>query len=239
MKTNHAILWLAAFAAGISTTFAQTSAAPTNAPAPPAVIAAVADTNAPAPALTNAAPEPAVVIATNGPAAELKPGELRLNFRGASLETVLNYLSDAAGFIIVLDTPVRGKVDVWSNQPVTRDEAVTLLNAVLNKNGYAAIRNDRTLTIVDKNEAKTHDVPVKVSNDPDAIPNNDEIVTQIIPIRFVEAEQLVKDLSPFVSSQATVVANSSANSIVITDTQSNIRHLVKIIRARRKSACSI
>ena len=124
-----------------------------------------------------------------------------LNFHNAPIDLVLNYLSDAAGFIIEVDTPVKGKVDVWSTHPVTKDEAVDLLNSMLNKNGYAAIRNGRKLTIVGKDEAIHGDIPVKTGNDPDAIPKNDEIVTQIIPIRFVEAEQLVKDLSPMVSSQ--------------------------------------
>jgi type II secretory pathway component GspD/PulD (secretin) len=107
---------------------------------------------------------------------------------------------------------------------------------VLNKNGYAAIRDGRTLTILDKNDAKTRNIPVKTSNNPDSIPNNAEIVTQIIPIRFVEARQLVTDLSSFVSPQATIVANEAGNSIVVTDTQSNIRHLTEIIRAIDNSA---
>ena len=161
---------------------------------------------------------------------------LRLNFRNAPIDLVLNYRSDAAGLIIELYTPVRGNVSVISSHSMTTDEAVDLVNSVLNKNGYAAIRNGRTLTILDKNDAKTRDIPVKVSNDPSSIPKNDEIVTQIIPIRFVEARQLVTDLSPFVSSQATIVANEAGNSIVITDTQSNIRHLVEIIKAIDSSA---
>ncbi len=161
---------------------------------------------------------------------------LTMNFRNAPLDLVLNYLSDAAGFIIVLDTPVRGNVSVISSHPMNRDEAVDLLNSVLNKNGYAAIRDGRTLTILDKNDAKTRNIPVKTSNDPDSIPNNAEIVTQIIPIRFVEARQLVTDLSSFVSPQATIVANEAGNSIVVTDTQSNIRHLTEIIRAIDNSA---
>jgi general secretion pathway protein D len=170
------------------------------------------------------------------PAGGTNSDQIRLNFRNAPLEMVLNYLSDAAGFIIVLDTPVSGNITVISGQPMTKDEAVDLLNSVLNQNGYAAIRDGRTLTIVDKNDAKTRDIPVKVSNDPDSIPKNDEIVTQVIPIRFVDAGDLVKDLSSFVSPQATVVANDAGNSIVITDTQSNIRHIVEIIKAIDSSA---
>ena len=175
-------------------------------------------------------------LVLSAPATGTNYDELRLNFRNAPLEMVLNYLSEAAGFIIVMDTQVKGNVSVISSHPMNRNEAVDLLNAVLNKNGYAAIRDGRTLTIVDKNDAKTRNIPVKTSNDPDSIPNNAEIVTQIIPIRFVEARQLVSDLSSFVSPQATIVANEAGNSIVVTDTQSNIRHLTEIIRAIDNSA---
>ena len=213
---------------------------------PPTEAATTEETTAP----TNA--EPAVIlpgksktgsaedIAANftPPATGTNADELRLNFRNAPLEQVLNYLSDAAGFIIVLDTRVNGNVSVISSHPMTRNEAVDLLNSVLNKNGYAAIRDGRTLTIVDKNDAKTREIPVKTGNNPDEIPKNAEIVTQIIPIRFVEARQLVSDLTSFVSPQATVVANEAGNSIVITDTQQNIRHLTEIIRAIDNSAQS-
>jgi type II secretory pathway component GspD/PulD (secretin) len=166
------------------------------------------------------------------------PDEIRLNFRNAPLDRVLNHLSEAAGFVVVMETTVRGNVTVMNNHPMTRDEAVDLLNSVLGKNGYAAIRDGRTLTIVDRSSAKSRNIPVKVSNDPSQIPANEEVVTQIIPIRYVEAEQLAKDLSTFVSSQATFVANAAGNSIVMTDTQSNIRHLVEIIRAIDTSAQS-
>jgi general secretion pathway protein D len=136
----------------------------------------------------------------------------------------------------VQDTRVSGNVTVISAHPVTQDEAVNLLNTELNRNGYAAIRAGKTLTIMDKNDAKTRDIPVKIGNNPGDIPDNDEIATWIIPIRFVEARQLVSDLTSFVSPQATVVANEAGNSIVITDTQSNIRHLEEIIQAVDNSA---
>src|SRR5687768_7344308 len=63
------------------------------------------------------------------PSAAAKPrapgdGTLRLNFRGVPIDMVLDHLSDAAGFIIIKETDVKGKVDAWSNQPLTIDEAV-------------------------------------------------------------------------------------------------------------------
>ncbi len=181
-------------------------------------------------------PTPAAVQTDSSSPDNSEPANLRLNFNNVQLEQVLSYLSDAAGFIIVMDTQVRGTVSVISSHPMTRDEAVDLLNSVLNQNGYAAIRNGRTLTIVNKDDAKTRDIPVKQGNDPNAIPKNDEIVTQIIPVRYVVESQLVSYLSSLVSPQATIVANQAGNSIIITDTQENIRHLLEIISAIDSSA---
>jgi len=204
----------------------------TNAVVPPAPIgAAAAATPSPAPELVT--PDQTTPLAVT----EVSTNGLRLNFSNVPLEMVLQYLSDAAGFHIVVETPVRGNVTVISSHPMTKDEAVELLNSVLNKSGAAAIRNDQFLTIVDRNEAKTRDIQVNVYNDdPTSIPKTAEIVTQIIPVRFVEAKQLVSDLSLFVSSHATIVANEAGNSILITDTQANIRHLAEIIKAIDSSA---
>lgn len=180
---------------------------------------AVPPTNASAPG-TNAA-------GTNG---------LTLNFRNAPIDLVLEHLSKAAGFIIQIDAPrVSGSVTVIGHS-LTREEAVDLLNSELNKNGFAAVRTGRTLRINTKEAIKSGKNPVKTGNNPEDIPDNDEMATWIIPIRYVEASQLVSDISPFVSSQATIIANQAGNSVIITDVQSNIRHLVEIIRSIDLSA---
>jgi len=191
--------------------------------------------NQPSSASSTSSTQPVTLAPPSG--TDSNPDQLRLNFDNVPLDMVLNYLSDAAGFIIILDTQVHGNVSVISSHPMTRDEAVDLLNSVLNQNGYAAIRDGRTLTIVDKNDAKTRDIPVYTyDGTPASVPKNDEIVTEVIPVRYVDASQLVSDLSSFVSPQATIVANQAGNSIVITDTQENIRHLIEIIAAVDSSA---
>ncbi|MGA2854238.1 MAG: von Willebrand factor type A domain-containing protein, partial [Verrucomicrobiota bacterium] len=59
--------------------------------------------------------------------------------------------------------------------------------------------------------------------------NPSEMITQIVPIRSADARQLVANLASFVSPQATVVANEAGNSIVVTDTRENLKHLSQII----------
>ncbi|GDY23568.1 hypothetical protein LBMAG56_49150 [Verrucomicrobiota bacterium] len=223
--------------------------AATNAPLAPAVPppltpAAHAAPTAPAPAPAPGAPSAATNAApaltqSPAPAAPLPPGMLRMNFRNAPLELVLDYLSEAAGFTIVLETEVRGRVDVWNNQPVTKDEALNLLNIVLNKNGYAALQNDRILTIVGRDEAKKRNIPVKSGSDPAGIPKSDEIVTQIIPIRYINAAQLTKDLQPLLSEKASLTANEAGNALVLTDSQASIHRMAEIVRALDTSVAGI
>ncbi|MDH7503545.1 MAG: secretin N-terminal domain-containing protein, partial [Verrucomicrobiota bacterium] len=163
---------------------------------------------------------------------------LRLNFRNAPLELVLNYLSEAAGFIIMPGSAdVKGKVDVWSNQPLTKEEAVEVLNSVLAKNGYAAVLKGRFLKIVTNSEMKSQYSPVLTGSDPQQIPVTDEVVTQIIPLKFISAVQLSRDLQPLV--QTTMAANEGGNSLIITDTQSHIRRIAEIVKALDTAIASV
>lgn len=163
---------------------------------------------------------------------------LRFNFRGAPLETVLDYLSDAAGFIIVPEADLKGKVDVISTQPLNKQESVDLLNTILSKNGLAAVRNGRTLTIITQDEAKKRDVPVMSGSEPDDIPKTDNIVTQILPMHSLNAAQLSKDLSSIVPSTATLTANEAGNALVMTGTQTQIHRVAEIIKALDSSSIS-
>jgi len=186
-----------------------------------------------------ASPQPA---AFPQPAASPAPdgkGGIRLNFQGAALSDVLNYLSDAAGFIIVQEVPVTGTISVISRQPISADEAVDLLNAVLLGKGYVAIRNGRILKIVSRTGAQTKDLPVVTGADPEQIPRKDTMVTQILPVRFVDVAKLVDNLRPLLDANATISANDSSNAILLTDTQTDIHRIAEIIRALDTSISSI
>jgi len=194
---------------------------------------------APAAAAPDTPPAPdSAPAATERPARDTSAG-LRFNFRGAPLETVLNYLSEAAGFVIVLETPVRGTIDMWSAQPVSRPEAVQLLNLAINKSGYTATLKGRTLVVSSKEEARKRAIPIRTGNDPRQIPDNAELVMQIIPLERIDATQAATDLATLLPNSATITANVDSNSLVVTDTQSNVRHIVELLAALDGSAGSV
>ena len=115
---------------------------------------------------------------------------LEFTFRDAPIETVLDYLSEEAGLIIVLETDLSGNIDAWCSDPITVDDAVDFLDSLLADRGIAAFRNGRILKIIDQDNANHYALPVKIGSDPKAIPIDDQMVTQIIPVRYVDAPQL-------------------------------------------------
>lgn len=171
--------------------------------------------------------------------ADAGPANLRFNFRDVPLDTVLDYLSEAAGFSVVREATVEGRVDIVSMQPLNKDEAVNLLNSVLNDRGYTAIRNGRILTIVRSEDAKQKNIPVRSGASPEAIPATSEMVTQVIPVRHADVTQLLENLTPLLPSYAVASANESSNAIILTDTQADVRRMAEIINALDTSIASI
>src|ERR1700722_3419044 len=64
------------------------------------------------------------------------PATFTLNFKDVPLDAVLDYFSQTIGFEILRDGPVDARVSLLSKQPVTADEAVTMLSAALKANGF-------------------------------------------------------------------------------------------------------
>ncbi len=165
--------------------------------------------------------------------------QLMLNFQDVPLQSVLEYMSEAAGFIILGDTKVRGDVTILSKQPLNREEAVDLLDTILNEKGYTAIRRGRILKIVAKDKALFEDIPVKSGANPEDIPKKDVMVTQIIPIRFGNAGQLIENITELLPEDASISANDGSNAIILTDTQTNIHRIAEIVSALDTSISSI
>ena len=156
---------------------------------------------------------------------------IRMNFRDASLDEVLEYLSERAGLIVVRTADIDGRVTVFSRQPIPVSEAISVLNTVLKEKGYAAILLGKTLKIVTFADASKESIPVRTGNDPNKIPRTDEMVTQVLALRHAEAEKLAEDLQPLLPEYAVLRANVRSNALILTDTSANIRRVAHIVQA--------
>lgn len=155
---------------------------------------------------------------------------VRLSFTNESVMDVLSYLSDECGYIVMMESPIDGNITCTSSV-LTPAATVLWLDSQLLPMGYTALLSGNTLTLFSSREAALHAVPVIIGNDPELVPRTSEFVTQIIPVRFIEAGSLLADLSSFISPSAKVTANADGNTLIVTDTCSSIHHFMELVRA--------
>ncbi len=157
--------------------------------------------------------------------------QLEMNFKDAPLQTVVEYLSEKAGLVILADDGMDQRLTVISRSPVNVDEAIGLIDSVLKDSGYSAVRQGRTLRIVTSEQARFYAMPVVKGSDPNAIESSDSMEYRILPIRYRSAEELAENLQPLMPEYAILQANKEGNVLLITDTRANIKRILEIVYA--------
>ena len=176
------------------------------------------------PSETSAKP---VEVVQNGTGVKVK-----LNFQDAPLQTVLEYLSETTGLTVVSDEPLYdSRMTVISRQPISLTEAVSLINSILKERSLTTVLNGKILKVVTLEDAKQESVPVFSGRDPDIVVPSDNVVTYVIPVRYVTASALRQNLQTLIPEYASLEANEDGNALIITDTTANIKRMMKIVAA--------
>jgi general secretion pathway protein D len=153
-----------------------------------------------------------------------------LNFDSADIETVVHAASEIVGFNYVIAPEVRGKVTVQTSGRIPQEDVFGVLLAILEVHGFTAVKSGNLYKVIRIEGARERAVPTIIGSEPDPSRVSDEIVTQIVPVRYSSATDLGTLLRPLISSRGTLVAHRETSVLIITDAASNMRRLLDIIR---------
>jgi general secretion pathway protein D len=64
-----------------------------------------------------------------------------------------------------------------------------------------------------------------------AVPDSDRFITRLIPLRYIDAEAIANTLKPLVSKDAALVAYPPTNTVILTDSASNISRILSILES--------
>jgi len=124
------------------------------------------------------------------PAAPVTPPSGRfivLNFDSADIETVIHAASEIVGFNYVLSPDVRGKVTVQTSGRIPQEDVFGVLLGILEVHGFTAVKSGNLYKIVRVEGARERAVPTIVGDVPLEGRAGDEIITQIVPVRYASA----------------------------------------------------
>jgi general secretion pathway protein D len=149
-----------------------------------------------------------------------------LNFVGADIESVIKAIGHYTGNTFIIDPRVKGTINLVTEKPVNKTQALNLLGSSLRLQGYAMVRTDGIYKVVPEADAKLQAAPTQ----PPAV-RGDQIATQIFRLNYESANNLVPVLRPLISPNNTINANPGSNSLIITDYADNLRRIGRIIAA--------
>jgi general secretion pathway protein D len=90
------------------------------------------------------------------------------------------------------------------------------------------VEADEISKIVPMLDARTRNIETRFRSDLEDV--NDKVVTQIVPLSFAEADEIKTLFTPLVSKSSVILSYSPTNTLIITDVQSNIKRLLRIIK---------
>jgi general secretion pathway protein D len=130
---------------------------------------------------------------------------------------------------IILPKSIKGKkISIWAPNPVTRNEAYRAFLTALETNGLTLSRQGKFTRIIDiKDFARASD---PLLSDQATPPNQDRMVTQIVSLKHVDAGEINEVISKLATTNAQFIVYQPNNSLIITETGSNLRKLKTLIR---------
>ena len=151
-----------------------------------------------------------------------------LNFPDADVDAVARAIAVIVDRQIAVDPRVKGKLTLYTDQPVTAVQAYALFTAALRGLGFAVVDSNGLLKVVPEAEAKLQTGAVSAEA---SARRGDQVVTQVIRVVHENASNLVPVLRPLISPNNTINANAGNNTLIITDYASNLARLGTIIAA--------
>ncbi|MGM0418301.1 MAG: type II secretion system secretin GspD [Thermodesulfobacteriota bacterium] len=168
-------------------------------------------------------------ISLSFPFASFSEEKVSIDFEEVDINVFIKFISEVTDKNFVIDNRVKGKVTVLSPGKISPDKAYKVFESVLDVHGFAAVPAGDVIKIVSTFEARTKNMDTLTGKE--SSPLSDRMVTQIIPLEYADPSAIKRLIAPLVSKRSAVMSYDDSSMVVITDYQSNIARLIKIIDA--------
>ena len=136
-----------------------------------------------------------------------------LNYEDVDIKKVTQDIAQFSKKTIILDPRVKGKITIYSNANLNRDQVWDVYLRTIQVNGFGAISEDGFLRVVPENEA-TRDMTSESSLG--------GFETAVIPLINRSSEEILPMIKPITGRQSHLSNITSINSILLVDRASNV-----------------
>ncbi len=144
-----------------------------------------------------------------------------LNVRDADVRAFVADAAEVTGRTFIVDGRVQGKVSVVSDRPLSRSEYFEVFLSTLRANGLVAVPSGNGAFRIQPAEGAAAQ-PSRIGSKGAA---RNQMVTEVIRLRSIDAAQAVETLRPLVSREGSLTANRAGRSLVLVDYADNVRRI--------------
>ncbi|MBF0111855.1 MAG: type II secretion system secretin GspD [Desulfamplus sp.] len=172
-----------------------------------------------------------------------------IDFNDVDINLFIKFISELTQKNFIVDNRVKGNVTIISPSKISVNEAYRVFESVLNVHGFSTVEAGDVIKIIPSPDARSQNLDTEIINNssfsqPSDLSANrqysktfysgksgDKIVTRIIPLKYADAEEMKRIFTPIVSKSGVIISYSDTNMLILTDTDSNIERLLKILKA--------
>jgi len=148
------------------------------------------------------------------------------DYPNADISEVVKAISKLTGKNFIIDPAAsRGKITIIAPSQITVAEAYKAFLSALAINNLTVVPSGSFLKIRQVTTAQNDSIETYT----DYFPNTDQVITRIVKLKYISAEDLASKIKYLKSRQGILEAYGPTNSLIITDFGSNIERISRIL----------
>jgi len=153
-----------------------------------------------------------------------------INFKAVSTEMMLNIYADTAGKNVIHGSSLPNPSLTFRNQtPITRVEALQLLDSVFAENGLAIVlAGEKSIKVVPIATVGQEAGPV-IDLPADKLPDCGSFMVRMVRLKKSKPSELVPIVQPFAKVSNGIIPMDKERILVLRDFSSNIKQMLKVI----------
>lgn len=142
------------------------------------------------------------------------------------IREIIKAVSVWTGKNVILDRQVHGKVQIISPKQVTKEEAYQAFLSALNVLNLTPVETGKIIKILPIRASLKDNLKTYTGS---YTPRTDEVITQIVPLKYIDAKKIRSTLSRITTASA-IIAYEPTNTLIISDSGFKVQRIMDIIQ---------
>jgi type II secretion system protein D len=167
---------------------------------------------------------------TAGGASTNSNADIELSFQGANVDMVAQWLAQTTGKTVIKHPQVQCQLTIMSSKKVPVREAINMIYRALALEGYSVVElSDSILIVPQGKEPKMS--PEVVNGSLTNVPAGWQLLVKVFQLKYIQAADVKERIQTILSDKGSVDVDQSANQVIVTDYNDNLRVVGDLIDA--------